>query len=167
MVQYVGIKRNKSALMPNAWTGETKQVGISFNSRKAIKTLFYQRVRAGDSEMDASINSAENRGVFLALLCSFYTTQGLHKKKSLSATDFHSEVSSGATLVWLRGSKLAGLSHVPTQPPSLSCLAPLPLLPAVGIFWSNIPKVKVRQNFVICNSCLCPHVISHRRKSGF
>lgn len=58
MVQYVGIKTNKSALMPDAGTGETKQVGISFNSRKAIKNAFYLRVRAGDTEMDASVNSA-------------------------------------------------------------------------------------------------------------
>lgn len=44
--------------MPDAGTGETKQVGISFNSRKAIKNAFYLRVRAGDTEMDASVNSA-------------------------------------------------------------------------------------------------------------
>lgn len=48
-------------------------MGISFNSRKAIKNPVYLRVRAGDSEMDAFVNSAENRGVFLALLCSLYT----------------------------------------------------------------------------------------------
>lgn len=61
---------------------------ISFNSRKAIKNPFYLRVRAGDSETDASINSAENRGVFLALLCSLYTAQGLHKKKMLFSQRF-------------------------------------------------------------------------------
>ena len=74
-------------------------MGISFNSRKAIKNPFYLRVRAGDSDMDASINSAENRAVFLALLCSLYTAQGLHKKKIFSARDSHSEVSSGTILV--------------------------------------------------------------------
>lgn len=49
--------------------------------------------------MDASINSAENRGVFLDLICSFYITQGLHKKKKNSARDSHSEASSGTILV--------------------------------------------------------------------
>lgn len=67
MVQYVGIKTNKSALMSDAWTRETKQVGMSFNSRKAIKPPSYLWVGAGDSEMDASINSAEKQGCVLGL----------------------------------------------------------------------------------------------------
>lgn len=66
-------------------------MGISFNGRKAIKIPFCLRARAGDSEIEASINSAENRGVFLA----FVLLQRLHKKKIFLARGSHSEVSRG------------------------------------------------------------------------
>lgn len=105
MVQYAGIKTNKSTLIPSAWIGENKQLGgIMFNSRKPIQKPFYLRVylkyKAADSEIDDSINSGENRGGLLDLLFYIYISQGLHKKKKKNpAQDSHSEVSTGNILV--------------------------------------------------------------------
>lgn len=76
--------------------------GIRFNSRKAFKNPFYLRVylkyKAAHSEIDASINSGENRewALGLALFYSHCTGTAQEKKFSLR---FCSEVSSGIILV--------------------------------------------------------------------